>query len=112
MTKKAKVWSVFVLLVCLNIFDYLATDLILLAGGSEANPIQQNIINEYGSIGILYLKAPFLFALGVILLAWNRYTRETQRTLEIGMFVCTTIYCLLAVWHCILMTLILHRAGM
>ena len=111
MTRKAKIWSLYILLVVLNIFDYLATDLIIMGGGLEANPLQNMMIQEFGTIGIMYFKTPFLFALAILLMLWDKYTRETQRSLEIGMFVCTAIYCFLAVWHCVLMTLILHRAG-
>ena len=111
MTRKAKVWGLYILLVCLNIFDYMATDLIIMAGGYEANPLQNMMIQEYGTIGIMYFKTPFLVMLAGFLMMWDKFQVEAQRSLEIGLFVCTVIYCFLAVWHCILMTLILYRAG-
>ena len=110
MTRKAKVWALFVLLFVLNIFDYLATDIILILGGIEANPLQARMIASYGPIGIMYLKTPFLVALGLMLLLWDRYTVSAKRSMEIGLTVCTVIYSALAVWHCALLTLLTYRA--
>lgn len=112
MTRQAKVWALYVLLVVLNIFDWQATELILAVGNYEANPMQTKMIASYGTIGIMYFKAPFLLALGGIMLLWNKFTFTAKRNLEIGLVACVTIYSLLAVWHCALMTFVMYRAGL
>ena len=70
-------------LVALNGLDVLITVLVLLAGGSEANPLVQMFITQFGYIGITIAKIPPLALLGyIIYYKWNQIRPKFQNIIR------------------------------
>jgi hypothetical protein len=96
---KAKLWLMWALLVALNIFDWMATDLIIWLGGREANPIMLAVINRWGTIGILYAKLPVLAVIALLVSKFDKLSSRGQWIMTHGMAICLIAYTFLAIWH-------------
>jgi len=88
-------------LVALNLADFWLTSLILTRGGSEANPYVAWFIEQFGHIGIIYAKAPFLLILGIIIYGfWDHIRPSVQESMHniillvVGAFILLNLYSL------------------
>lgn len=88
-------------LVALNLIDFWLTSLILNYGGEEFNPYVAWYIEQFGHIGIIYAKVPFIIILGVIIYGfWNRIRPMVQESahsvllLVVGAFIILNLYSL------------------
>ena len=93
--------TLFWCLVALNLTDFWLTSLILDSGGIEYNPYVNWFIEKFGHIGIIYAKAPFLIALGIVVYGfWDHVRPKMQDSMHniillvIGAFICLNLYSL------------------
>ena len=62
-------WGLYCLIFIFNLLDVWQTNLIILCGGEELNPLLIPFIKEFGVLaGLLIAKIPLLLILGVVLL--------------------------------------------
>lgn len=104
MTRYARIWSLFIAVLALNIFDWIATDLILTLGDLEANPVQDWMVAQMGPAGLFVFKLPWFLLMAVLIILWPRYTNRERLWLEIALWIGVSIYSTLAVFHIILIT--------
>ena len=91
----------FPLLVVLNIFDIVMTNMAIAAGGRELSPFMLFFMDTFGqTLGMIVFKTPVIFMIGV-LVYMVRKTKGEVITMNYGMVVCTILYMILAVWHTI-----------
>jgi hypothetical protein len=88
-------WS----LAALNLLDYWLTSLILKSGGYEMNPLQNWFIEQFGTIGILYLKVPLLLILGyAVYFRWHELSEGVCKFAELLMYTSVGLYCIVVTW--------------
>lgn len=86
-------------LVLLNLTDFWLTTLIIKKGGVEANPLVLWFIEQFGYIGILYAKIPFLAVMGyVIYFGWNQLSPTFAKFAEYGIWSAVAIYITVNLW--------------
>ena len=86
-------------LAALNLLDYWLTTLILKSGGEEVNVLVNWFIVQFGTIGILYFKAPFLLILGyAIYFKWDVLSEGFRNFAEPMVAICVCLYTVLVAW--------------
>ena len=97
-------------LVALNLTDFWLTALIIKNGGSEANPIVNWFIEQYGIFGIVLFKAPFLLILGyAIYFTWDKLSATFLKIVEPGICAIVGMYIILNLYSLGLYALMLHK---
>jgi hypothetical protein len=86
-------------LATLNMLDFWLTSMILKNGGYEMNPIPLWFIDQFGIVGILYLKIPFLLALGyAIYFKWGQLSPGFLKFAEPMVYLCVIVYSIVVAW--------------
>lgn len=63
------------------------------------NPIPNWFIEQFGTIGILYLKIPFLILLGyAIYFRWGELSEKFRKRVEPLLYACVGVYSFVVVW--------------
>ena len=63
------------------------------------NPIPNWFIEQFGTIGILYLKIPFIVALGyAIYFQWDELSPGFRKLAEPALYICVGVYTLVVAW--------------
>jgi len=79
MNEKALFW----VLVALNSLDVLLTTLIIMNGGSEANPYMQLFIDQFSYYGLVIAKFPPIAILGIVIhFRWDQLRESWQRSVR------------------------------
>lgn len=103
MNEKILFWG----LVALNGLDILLTTLILIAGGSEANPLIQLYIDQLGYVGITIAKIPPLVLLGFMIhTRWNQIRPQFQTVIRWVLLAMNIVFAGVAVYSVTLLALL------
>lgn len=63
------------------------------------NPLPNWFIQQFGAIGILYLKVPLLIALGyAIYFRWGDISEGFRKVVEPLMYITVGVYCVVILW--------------
>ena len=89
MNEKAIFWC----LVALNSLDVLLTTLIIMDGGSEANPYMRLFIEQFSYYGIVIAKFPPLAILGIVIhFRWDQLRPSWQNSVKRILFALNLVF--------------------
>ena len=92
-------WSLFALLVVLNVFDVITTELVIQNGGHETNPLIQPIVGSV--LAVSALKAVVLAIVGILL---SRCT--PSRSIAVALTLTTGWYIAVVTWNTVVLVLL------
>lgn len=92
-------WSLFALLVVLNIFDVITTELVIQNGGHETNPLIQPIVGSV--LAVSALKAAVLALVGILL---SQCT--PSRSIAVALTLTTGWYIAVVTWNTVVLALL------
>jgi len=86
-------WAMIAALITLNLLDVVTTKLILLAGGSEVNPLMRNLVHD--PVGAFAVKLAIVLGVGVLLLR----SPVTSKLADRAVLVAVGAYTLVIGWN-------------
>ena len=92
-------WSLFRLLVVLNVFDVITTEMVIQNGGHETNPFIQPIVGSVFAVSAL--KAAVLGVVGVLLSQC-----KPSRPIDLALTLATGWYVAVVIWNTVVLALL------